>query len=147
MDKNQSAVSFNKYFKLRPQNWSMKKIILDTNFLVAPFQLDFEIFDELDRIYPVNRVYTLEDVVQEAKSIEEGKYGKVVEELIDAKDIEVLETEGEGEVDDLLVEISDKYVIATNDRELKQRLLEAGKEVVMVRGGNHLEAVNQDRLL
>lgn len=135
------------YLKLQASNSVMtKKILLDTNFLVAPFQLSISIFEELDRLYPVNKIYTLDDAVQEAKSIEGGTYGKLVEKLIDTQDIKVLETEGEGSVDDLLVDISDEFAVATNDKELKERLVDEGKEVVIIRGGNHLEAVNGNRL-
>lgn len=123
-----------------------RKILLDTNFLVAPFQLNVSIFEELEDMYPYCQIYTLEDALQEAKSIEGGKYGKVVEELIQVQDIEVLETEGEGSVDDLLVDISDEFVIATNDKELKNRLTDEGKEVVFIRSKSHLRAINQARL-
>lgn len=121
----------------------MKKILLDTNFLVAPFQFSFAVFDEIERLYPVHELYTLDDALNEAKSIEEGKYGGLVKQLIDNQGIEVLETEGEGSVDDLIVEVSDEFVVATNDKELKQRLLDRGREVLIIRGGNHLEVVNR----
>ena len=123
-----------------------EKILLDTNFLVAPFELSISIFEELDRMYPVNEAYTLDDAVQEAKSIESGKYGKLVEKLIEVQDIKVLETEGEGSVDDLLVDISDEFIVATNDKELKERLVDEGKEVVFIRSESHLESVNGNRL-
>ncbi len=121
-----------------------RKIILDTNFLTAPFQLDsINIFEELERIFPSSEIHTIDDAVQEAKSIENGKYGKLVEKLIDKKDIEVLETEGEGSVDDLLVEISRGYVIATNDKELKERLIEVNAEVIHIRNESYLEVLNR----
>ena len=123
-----------------------EKILLDTNFLVAPFELSISIFDELDRMYPVNEAYTLDDAVQEAKSIEGGKYGELVEKLIEVQNIKVLETEGEGSVDDLLVEISDEFIVATNDKELKDRLVDEGKEVVFIRSKSHLDSVNGNRL-
>ena len=119
------------------------KILLDTNFLVAPFQHSFDIFDEIDRLYPLHKLYTLDDAVEEAKSIEGGKYGPLAEKLIERKDIEVLETHGEGEVDDLIVDVSDEFAVATNDKELKQRLLDRGREVVIVRSGTHLEVLNR----
>ncbi|MFB6241611.1 MAG: hypothetical protein ABEJ36_02300 [Candidatus Nanosalina sp.] len=136
----------------------MRKILLDTNFLTAPFQFDFPVFNEFDRLYGSYQLYTLDDAVQEAKSIEEGKYRDLVEKLLETQDIEVLETfdeepdpsrEGESneDVDDLLVEISDEFIVATNDKELKQRLVDADKEVVIVRGGNHLEKRNSRNLL
>lgn len=119
------------------------KILLDTNFLVAPFQHSFDIFDEIDRLYPLHKLYTLDDAVEEAKSIEGGKYGPLAEKLIERKDIEVLETHGEGEVDDLIVDVSDEFAVATNDKELKERLLDRGREVVIVRSGTHLEVLNR----
>ncbi len=124
-----------------------KKILLDTNFLVAPFQLSLDVFDELERIYPHADIYTLDDVIQEAKSIESGRYISLVEKLIETQDVEVLETEGEGDVDDLLVQLCDEYVVATNDRELKERLLDRDAEVIIIRGKNHLEVKNQQDYL
>ncbi len=119
-----------------------EKIILDTNFLVAPFQLSIDLFEEIERIYPFAEVYTIEEALEEAKSIESGKYGNLVEKLIETQDIEVLETEGEGIVDDLLVNVSDEYLVATNDKELKQRIVDKGRPVMLIRSKNHLEVVN-----
>lgn len=120
-----------------------KKILLDTNFLVAPFQLSIPLFEELDRLYPYADLYTLEDAVQEARSIESGKYRDLVDQLLDSRDVEILETEGSGTVDSLILELSDEFVVATNDRELKRELLDRGAEVVIVRSGDHLEARNR----
>ena len=91
----------------------------------------------------MHELYTLDDAVEEAKSIEGGKYGPLAEKLIEKKDIEVLETQGEGEVDDLIVDVSDEFVVATNDKELKERLLDRGREVVIIRSGTHLEVLNR----
>jgi rRNA-processing protein FCF1 len=120
-----------------------EKILLDTNFLVAPFQFSFDLFEELKRLYPNTQVYTLDDAVQEAKSIRGGKYNDLVEQLIEKKDIEVLETTGKGEVDDLIVDISDEFIVATNDKVLKQRLLGDSRPVIIIRTGDHLEVVNR----
>ena len=120
----------------------MKKILLDTNFLVAPFQFSFDLFEEIERLYPYAELYTLQDAVNEAKSIESGKYKDLVEQIIERKDIEVLETEGEGTVDDLIVEVSDDFIVATNDKELKERVKDAGNPVMIIRSENHLEVEN-----
>ena len=119
------------------------KIMLDTNFLVAPFELSLPLFEEFDRIYPFHELYTLEDAVQEAKSIEGGKYKELIDKLIETQNITVLSTEGEGEVDDLLVDIADDYIVATNDKELKNRLRDDSREVVIIRSGDHLEVLNR----
>lgn len=121
-----------------------KKILLDTNFVVAPFQMSVSVFDQLEKLYPEADIYTLEDVIQEAKSIESGRYGDLVEKLVEIQDIEVLETEGEGEVDDLLVDLCDEFLIATNDKELKNRIKGERRPVMIVRGKDHLEVENQE---
>lgn len=119
-----------------------KKILLDTNFLVAPFQFSFDLFEELERLYPYAELCTIADAVQEAKSIKKGKYKNLVERIIESEEIEVLETEGEGEVDDLLVEVADDFLIATNDKELKKRIKDQGRPVLIIRSKDHLEVEN-----
>lgn len=118
-----------------------KEIILDTNFLVAPFQLSISLFEDIEELYPFAEIYTIEDAVEESKSIKSGKYGDLVEKLIDTQGIKVLETEGEGSVDDLLVKLSDEYIVATNDKELKQRVLDRNNPVMIIRSRSHLEVV------
>ena len=121
----------------------MRDILLDTNFLVAPFQINISIFQEMDEKYPGNQVYTVDLVMDEAKSIENGKYGGLVEKLVESEDIEVLETEGNGFVDDLLVDLSDEFLIATNDKELKNRILDKGRPVMYIRSSSHLVVENE----
>ena len=116
----------------------MKDVLLDTSFLVAPFETSFHPLEQLRDRYADVRLCTLEDVVQEARSIQSGRYADAVPDLVDHLNIRVLETEGEGSVDDLLVELSDGFVVATNDRELRRRIDDGGGDTVYVRG-DHLE--------
>ena len=125
----------------------MERIILDTNFLVAPFQFSFDLFDEIDRLYPYAELYTLEDALEEAKSIERGKYKELVPQMIEKQDIELMETKGEGMVDDLLVELSDQFLVATNDTELKERIKSKGNPVLIIRSKDHLEVENASQSL
>ena len=122
----------------------MRDIILDTNFLTAPFQMNLGIFQELEERYPGCEFYTLDRVVEEAKSIEEGKYGDLVEKLIETEDVQVLETEGNGFVDDLLVELSNEFLIATNDRELRERIKDRGRPVAYIRSRSHVKVENDN---
>ncbi|MFP4229933.1 MAG: PIN domain-containing protein [Candidatus Nanohaloarchaea archaeon] len=122
----------------------MKDILLDTNFLTAPFQLNVSIFEGFEEKYPGCSFYTLDEVVEEAKSIEGGKYGDLVQQLVEKEGVEVLETEGNGFVDDLLVDLSDRFLVATNDKELRQRILERGRPVAYIRSGSHVVIENED---
>ena len=122
----------------------MRDVLLDTNFLTAPFQMNISIFEEIDEKYPGNKVFTLDRVVEEAKSIEDGKYGGLIEKLIESEGVQVLKTEGNGFVDDLLVDLSDEFLIATNDRELKNSILEKGRPVMYIRSKSHIVVENED---
>ncbi len=122
----------------------MRDILLDTNFLTAPFQMNISIFEEIDQKYPGNKVFTLDRAVEEAKSIEDGKYGGLIEKLIESEGVQVLKTEGNGFVDDLLVDLSDEFLIATNDRELKNRILDKGRPVMYIRSKSHIVVENED---
>lgn len=121
----------------------MRDILFDTNFLVAPFQLNVSIFEEIDERYPGNRTFTVDLVVDEAKSIEGGKYGGLIQKLIESEEIEVLETKGNGFVDDLLVDLSDEFLIATNDKELKNRIVDEGRPVMYIRSSSHVRVENE----
>ncbi len=120
----------------------MRDILLDTNFLVAPFQFSFDILDEIERLYPGCRLYTLDEAIHEANSIEGGKYIELVEKLLETQDIDVIETEGEGNVDDLMLELSREFLVATNDKELKRRIKDEGRPVLIIRSESHLEVEN-----
>lgn len=122
----------------------MRDILLDTNFLTAPFQLNVSIFEEFEERYPGCSFYTLDEVIKEAKSIEGGKYGTLVEKLVEKEDVEVLETQGNGFVDDLLVDLSDRFLVATNDKELKNRILDEGRPVAYIRNSSHIQVENED---
>ncbi|MBU4501874.1 MAG: twitching motility protein PilT [Nanoarchaeota archaeon] len=107
----------------------MKKIVLDTNFLLAIGQFHIDIFSELERIcdFPYN-IYVLNKTIDELNKIKNDSRKKVDREsaklalqLMEGR-VEILEEEGEY-VDDILVRISDKdTIIATQDKELKKRL-------------------------
>lgn len=121
-----------------------EKILLDTNFLVAPFQFSFDIYDELEKKFPFAELYTLDDALNEAKSIKSGRYKDLVPKMMEKQGVEVLETDGEGIVDDLIVEVSEDFIVATNDKELKQRLKDKGRPVIIIRSKDHLEVVNSE---
>jgi len=63
---------------------------------------------------------------------------------VDSENVQVLETEGNGFVDDLLVELSDEFLVATNDKELKQRITSKGRPVAYIRSRSHIKVENED---
>ena len=119
----------------------MKKLMLDTNFLVLPFQFQVDPFEEFDRILnKKNNLYTIDKCISEAKTIENNSYSSLVTKLIEKKPIEVIDTSSSKNADDLLLEFSERgYVVCTNDRELRERIKKKGSPVVILRGENKLQ--------
>lgn len=118
----------------------MKKIILDANFLVLPFQFNVRIFDELERLFGKNfTLFTLDRCLEEAKNLKQGRYSKMVTALVDNLDLEVITTSSPIQVDQMLVNYAGRgYALCTNDKGLKEKLEDKGIPYIYLRQKNHL---------
>ena len=108
----------------------MKKILLDTNFLLIPAQFKIDIFSEIDRIMLEKyQLYTLDKVIDELESIQKDpkqsqknkKAAKLALQLVKAKKINLIKTKSDKPVDDIIAGLKG-YIIATQDIGLKRRL-------------------------
>jgi len=122
----------------------MKKIILDTNFLTIPYQFGIDIFQEIDRVVEDKyELTTLDCVVEELKKLEKSRgkdaaSARVALTLIRVKNVKVINT-GEKKVDITIYKKADKNtIIATNDRELKQKLKNKNVKVLYLRSKKHI---------
>lgn len=108
----------------------MKKIILDTNFLLIPAQHKVDIFTEIDRLFIEKyQLYVVEKSLWELDKVatqgrqKEKLQVKLTKSLLKTQNIKILAQDLEGAVDDLLVDLAQKgYIIATQDQELKRRI-------------------------
>lgn len=121
----------------------IKKVILDTNFLLIPFQFRVDIFSEIRRVCDFNySLCILDKTEDELNRIAEREKGKAREraklalKLIRIKKIKKIKTEEEGSVDDLL--LKQDAVIATQDRELVKRLKGRRLRVIQLRQKKYL---------
>ena len=128
----------------------MRKIILDTNFLMIPFQFKVDIFSEFDRICHFNyKLCAFEQSVNELKNIMENQKGKskkaaqLALKLIKPKSIAILKAEGKY-VDDILLKNTDKdAIVATQDKLLKKKLLEKCISVIILRQKKYLQLLER----
>lgn len=108
----------------------MKKIILDTNFLLIPAQCNVDIFAEIDRLFPEQyQLYVLDKSFWELDKVAaEGRQKeklqvKLTKSLLKTQNIKILALDQEGTVDDLLAGLAQTgYIIATQDQALKRRI-------------------------
>ena len=116
------------------------KVILDTNFIVdlCRFRIDLlEIHDlvsEPVELYALNK--TISELESVSKKFKHGRYAKLALELVKGRKIKILDTTGD--VDKNLFELSGSFLIATNDRKLRQKLKQKGLETIYLRARKHL---------
>ena len=121
----------------------VKGVVLDTNILLVPYQFGVDVLEEIKRILPGVKVYTIPQVVREVKKLARGSLherlgARIAERLLER--IKVLDVDPEIPTDRMLVHLAKEgYVIATNDRELRRRIREVGGYSIYLREKNHLE--------
>lgn len=126
----------------------MKKIILDTNFLMVPYKLRVDIFSEFDRICSFNyKLFIFEQSIEELKNIihkQAGKDKKGAEfalELIKLKNIGIIKSERK-EVDTLMLRhLNEDNIVATLDMQLKKELLKKSVSVIILRQKKYLQLI------
>ena len=106
----------------------MKKIIVDTNALMAVSDLSIDIFSALEEACNFKfKIFVLQGTIDELHKIiaeQRGKFKRAAKlglSLVEAKNLGIIESSGN--VDDALVEYSKKgYLVLTQDVLLKKRL-------------------------
>ena len=124
----------------------MTKIILDTSFLVhcADCKLDF--ISELDRLFGKYSLFIIDKTTEEIEKLSKSnsksgiaaKLAKAVIAVINPKQIH-----SDKYVDNAILEeiLKDKYFVATNDAELKGKILARKTSVIVLRQKSHLEII------
>jgi rRNA-processing protein FCF1 len=119
-------------------------VILDTNALMMPVELDVRVFDELDRLVGDADLVVPQAVVAELEKLRDAGTGEEATAAAVGRDLasrcRVVGTEA-SYADDAVVELAggmDGYAV-TNDRPLRDRLLERGVRVIGLRGRTTLQ--------
>lgn len=128
----------------------MRKIILDTNFLMIPFKFKVDIFSEIDRVCRFNYgLYIFEQSIAELRKIIEMQAGKdkraaqIALKLIKLKNIGLIKSDGD-DVDSLILEqASDDIIVATQDINLRNELLKNGVPVILLRQKKYLKLLER----
>jgi rRNA-processing protein FCF1 len=117
----------------------MEKIVLDTNFVMAVFELNLDIFEGIKRNMDFSyELYVLEGTMVELErfingsSLSRKRKALAARRLLESKDVKVLKTQDKGAVDYQLLKL-EGYIIATADQELKRLLKAKGRKVLSIR--------------
>lgn len=117
------------------------RVVLDTNFILVPFQFGTDIKAELDRILDFDyKIYTLDGVLRElgVLSKDKSRSGRAAKASIEmVKNIPVIAADGG--VDDALLRLAaDDTIICTNDKILKDKIKRKGAPVIYLRQKKYL---------
>jgi hypothetical protein len=117
------------------------RVVLDTNFILVPFQFGVDIKAELDRILDFKYVLcTTDSVLRELESIsqEKSKNGRAAKASLEmAKDLAVIPSNGDAD-DALLALASKDTIICTNDKILKEKIKRKGAPLIYLRQKKYL---------
>lgn len=130
----------------------MKKIIIDTNFFLIPYNFKVDIFSEIDRICDFKHdIFIIDKTKDELESIitkQRGKNKRAAElglALIKAKKPKLIKSQSKNQeysVDDIILKKADKSVIvATQDRNLKRKLKLKKIPVIVLRQKKYLKII------
>ncbi len=123
----------------------MKKIILDTNFLINCLRFKIDFLEEIqDLIQEPFQIFVLSTTLKELEKInklkiKESKYAKLALKLVKEKNFLTIKTAFKN-TDKAILELANKdSIVATNDKELRNRLRKKGIKTIYVRNKKYLE--------
>jgi len=123
----------------------MKKIILDTNFLIDCLRFKIDFLEEIqDLIREPFQIFVLSATLKELEKIsklkiKESKYAKLALKLVKEKKFLIIETACKN-TDKAILELANKdSIIATNDKELRNKLRKKGIKTIYLRAKKYLE--------
>lgn len=127
---------------------SETRVILDANFLFIPIQFNLDIFEELTKLLnqhfiPIVLSSTVKELqgLTESTSLKTQKQAKNALEIVGKCRVVPIEKSVNETFDDVIVRISTEWkcLVATNDRNLKQKLREQSVPVIYMRQKKRLE--------
>jgi len=128
---------------------NVKRIILDTNFLVDLFRFRRS-FDEIEDVVGAQCVFlVVRQSVDELKRMK-NKYAKVGLSFIDSGRIKIASAPGRT-ADDAIMSLLKKakrkkeiksIAVATNDAKLRKKIKTLGVKIIYLRARKHLEMIN-----
>lgn len=127
------------------------KIILDTNFLLIPFTLKVDIFEEIRRIiHDQYHISIIDKTLDELKDIMENQTGKnkqaakfALAIIAKKRPHMIITGKNNNNVDMEIINLlkNHDYIIATQDKELKALLKKLNKKIIVLRQKTHLAII------
>jgi hypothetical protein len=121
-------------------------ILLDTNFLLdmLRYKVDFSIFDNIEEKV---ELFVSSETLREIKSManrktKEGRLALIALKLIESQKIKIVQS-FKKEVDEDLLALAKKegFIVATNDKDLKEKLKKENVRIICLRNKKKIEVM------
>ncbi|MDD3177986.1 MAG: PIN domain-containing protein [Candidatus ainarchaeum sp.] len=130
----------------------LNKVLIDTNVLIYMYENKKDIFDEVNIIIPDAEFFILDKVFEELSKVLKNKPNKCrliinyLKKLLDLNKFKILEVNSEiinkhpkfQKIDNLLIYFSNKYIIYTNDKKLKDKIKKFRNRVLVLKNNGVL---------
>jgi len=115
---------------------SKKRVFLDANFFLLPFQFGVDIFSELARVAPGCDICTISGVKEELEALAaSNRDASPALGLLE----QVKMVHREGPVDEALLSLASRRdIVCTNDKVLKEKIRRKGAPVIYLRQRRYL---------
>ena len=120
------------------------KILIDTNVIVYMFEQKKDVFDFAQKIITDAEFFILDKSIKELEKVYKEKpkkleqINKFIDKLLIVNKMKILECSKEvlekfDKVDKILIYLSKEYLIYTNDRQIKEKILAKNRRVLTLR--------------
>lgn len=125
---------------MSPDEVDFSPAILDVNALMAPFQVGMNLDHELSIVVPERQPVVPTSVVRELELLSrKGNDWRIKAALELSRRYVNVDIKGRGDAPIFNLALSKGWPVVTNDKRLRNKLLEKGIPVILVREKGHLE--------
>ena len=132
------------YLGMLKLNNRRNKILIDTNVIVYMFEQKKDVFDFAQKIITDAEFFILDKSIKELEKVYKEKpkkleqINKFIDKLLIVNKMKILECSKEvlekfDKVDKILIYLSKEYLIYTNDRQIKEKILAKNRRVLTLR--------------
>ena len=120
-----------------------KIVIIDTNFLLVPYQFGIDIFRQVDELIPNVHMVIASSIVDELENLSKkksktGNAAKLAMKLLAMQKIEIVGTELPADKWIFTYAKMHRAIVCTNDRRLRQKIKRMRLKCIVLRGKDRI---------
>ncbi len=116
------------------------KLLLDTNFIIDLYRFRIDLSEIYDLVSEPVELCVSNEILDElellSKKAKHGKFAKLSLNLIKNNKIRIIDVSGD--VDKQILSLDKSFLVATNDKKLRNQLTQKGMKTIYLRARKHL---------